>query len=289
MEGIEMNPGAMIGRSARNGPLIADLEGSHADRETRFDRILFDVRSFGLANRLRALAGYYALSLSLGIPLVVRWGFTRDCPCHFGALFEDQPFELMSPTQAISPKPTSLVVSDCPWFDIIWDRHAPWMPFPTFANQAVAFLQSLTPIRSIRVRVDAHCAQMRISEATGLHIRHTDNLAAYQRWSRKASGQFDPNAVSSPAGYLGGLRRHACRGTVFVATDDPDVVDEFGIAKEFRVISIPKTYRAADGGSLRTTDMETALMELLLLSRCATLIGTYYSSFSKLPAVIGQM
>ena len=37
----------------------------------------------------------------------------------------------------------------------------------------------------------------------------------------------------------------------------------------------------------RTTDVSDALVEMLLLARCQHIIGTYYSSFSQVAALLG--
>jgi hypothetical protein len=57
--------------------------------------------------------------------------------------------------------------------------------------------------------------------------------------------------------------------------------------RAFRRVWRPQLGAAA--GSWRTTSIEDAVVELYLLSRCKRVVGTYWSSFGWLAALIGQV
>lgn len=130
-----------------------------------------------------------------------------------------------------------------------------------------------------------------------MHVRYTDNRAAYESWSNRVPG-FEPGYVSRLEGFEEYVAREvdaSPSARVFLATDIPDVERRFRKRFGDRIISYPKPYRSAfsrwlarmrEGGTVRTTPMSHAVIEFYLLAHCRKLIGTYFSSFAELACLI---
>jgi hypothetical protein len=254
--------------------------------------IIFDCRESGLCNRLRALIGYKVLSVLRGVPFYLHWRANARCNSTIEDLFECDFFEPIS-AERIEPlvaSGTAQVYTSLDWFSTIWKKYARnefrWRDFALEVSRA---LKQLRPRARIADRVEEYARTQKIETMVGIHIRHTDNLRFYQRWAGLRKGVFDPRAVSKMDAFVRTVEDNSRKNQVcFLATDNPELeaslLEVYGSA--LRVF--PKRYVAPDEqSSIRTTPIEDALIELLLLARCKTLVGTYYSSFSKLSAIWG--
>jgi hypothetical protein len=86
---------------------------------------------------------------------------------------------------------------------------------------------------------------------------------------------------------------------VFLATDNPSVEVTLGKSFEGELITFPKTYCREHTWKFslrrlrpyrqmrRTTSTREALIDLLLLSRCRVIAGTYFSSFGEVASLLG--
>jgi hypothetical protein len=166
-----------------------------------------------------------------------------------------------------------------------------------FLGEVRMWLDRLRPAASIQETVAAFVDQHRLAGACGVHIRHTDNIDVFA--GRATDGNFDAARFSTIEGFLDTIRTCIASGPVFLATDNVGVErmcrDEFGAA----IITYPKRYTLAwdreahagayaRGAQLRTTAIADALIEMVLLSSCRQIVGTYFSSFSKFAAVWGR-
>jgi len=141
-------------------------------------------------------------------------------------------------------------------------------------------LKGLVPRKELLEPVKEFAARHDLSKAVGVHIRHTDNLKDYSQWAGKFSW-FDITKVSALDGFMEVIRTAIRSRPVLLATDDAAL--ESRLKTLFpSLISFPKSYTQA---GMRTTPMEIALSEMLLLGQCQQIVGTYCSSFSEFSAV----
>jgi hypothetical protein len=265
----------------------APLRSSKATSPPRL--LIFHARTGGLANRLRALVGYQALSRGLGVPFGLVWEVNRRCDTSFTDLFEQPDFELLPPAAMAELGQDADVEVHEPaiWFNAIWRQVGQGrVEQGDFVGHVKGCLDELTPLEEISDVVERFGDAHPLETMTGVHIRYTDNLQAFEHWATRPGPAFDYASVSTIEGFVAAMERRKAR-RFFLATDNPDV--ESMLAGRFgdRLIVFPKQYRNIVGRYGRTTSMPSALVDLLLLSRCREVIGTYYSSFSKLAAVIG--
>jgi hypothetical protein len=253
----------------------------------------------GLANRLRALVGYETVSRLRNMRFCLCWTPTLACDATFTDLFDGSGVVLVTADDAhrLQSSNTTLTCTAVDWFHAIWRNHLPHVPWMTFLEEVHASIDRLRPAKAISEAVAAFRGAHRLSEALGVHIRHTDNVELYAR--RSTDAKFDATRLSTVDGFLDVIRANVDRGPVFLATDNASIERlcraQFGEA----IITYPKQYtleweRApevnASGEPLprRTTAVSEGLIDMLLLASCRRIVGTYYSSFSKFAAVWGR-
>lgn len=278
----------------------------------------------GLGNRLRALAGFRALADFQRVPLLLHWGRDGACDADFTELFETTGWEdvrLIGAEEAAARKanhPLQYHYSSI-WFTEIWSRHAQALcSRDDFSRAAVKHLRALHPRRELQACVDAFARTHGLAQCTGMHIRMTDNVHAYDWWI-KNDPDFRPEKVSSIEGFQSAIRNLAAEDKrIFLCTDNQEIAqrlradfhdlviyqkdfDEQGFVHHVRthyatqsrlsrlVWRIKSTLGIRAPTSWRTTDVADALIEMLLLSHCQQIIGTYYSSFSQVAALIGDV
>jgi len=275
----------------------------------------------GLANRLRALVGARALAEGMGVALWVDWRRNGACDAAFDELFEidgwrDVRFVGAAEIEATACDAAAIRIDGCPWFTDLWSRHGP-APGDRdgFIRRAVALLRELRPTRPVRERVDAFLAGGALDACVGVHIRATDNVLDYDA-AERADPVFDRRRVSHLAGFRTLIDARVAAGQgVFLCTDDRAIESELcarsdavrchGKAFETREYDafVKRTYgrfagvrrvlhglrrRGAAEASWRTTSVADALVDLLLLGRCGEIVGTYYSSFIEVAALMGD-
>jgi hypothetical protein len=266
---------------------------------TRYDTLLFAASKNGLANRLRALVGYDAVSRLRNWQFRLCWVPHLACEAHFAELFEPSTLTLITPDEArlLRAAPSTLTCDAPDWFHVIWQQYVPDVSWMTFLRTVYDSLQGLTPAKAIRDAVAAFYHAHLLADAVGVHIRHTDNVAVFSH--RASDNNFDVRRLSTFDGFLRNIRTHIDRRPVFLATDNASV--ERRCKTEFgdRIITYPKHYtldweKAHEPHQHwrrmphRTSSVTEALIEMLLLRNCTLIVGTYFSSFSKFAAVWGQ-
>jgi hypothetical protein len=245
-------------------------------------KIVFRAQGCGLANRLRALVGYQALARLHKLPFYLTWTADPFCPSEFRDLF-DSPINLMYPQALRSVSPRA-IYQEAISFENIWKRWGMGIDWVTYLREVHDCLRALTPQLELAEKVAEFHHRHSLSDAIGVHIRNTDNLATYAEWM-KHSSDFDPKQISTVAGFIDVIGANIRSRPVFLATDDPEL--ENTLKQRFpALITFPKTY---DLTKLRATPMEVALSEMWLLGRCHQVVGTYYSSFSKFSAIWGRV
>lgn len=109
-------------------------------------------------------------------------------------------------------------------------------------------------------------------DMTGIHIRRTDATEAIRRSPTRLFAEYIETRIMGDAS-----------AKFFLATDDRDVerefLDRFG---ESVLVNNGKAF-----GRDSRDGMEDAYVDLLCLSRCSRIVGSYFSSFSQTAARIG--
>ena len=244
--------------------------------------IVFRAEGCGLANRLRALVGYQALASLRKLPFHLAWTPDTFCPSEFKDLF-DSPIDLLSQQELRSISPRAIYREEI-WFENIWMRWGEGIDWTTYLREVHDCLSAL----ALQPAVAAKVAEFRriddLSDAVGVHIRNTDNVANYAEWMKHYS-DFDPKQISTVAGFVNMIGASIQSRPVFLATDDPEL--EKTLKQRFPpLLTFPKSH---DVTKLRTTSVAAALSELWLLGRCHHVVGTYYSSFGELSAIWGKI
>jgi len=202
----------------------------------------------------------------------------------------------------------SVTVYSAPvWFTEIFQKHASAHPENAFLRASMLHLRALQPSGRIRERLDRFTNMCDLGRAVGLHVRLTDHVHSYEAF--KQSPDFDITAVSQEEGFHNLVATAFGDGSVdglFLATDSPGFERRFQDQSKVPVHTFPKRWRSGAGWLLwlpslqltlhyllrerivRTSPIEDALVEMFLLARCKILAGTYFSSFSKVAALLGD-
>lgn len=286
--------------------------------------IIFSAR-WGLSNRVRALVGAQAVASLTQSPLLIHWKLHGSCPAKFDELYD---LSALDSTRLINKREADELISSAPQrsFDTAeWFTHIPIDAFnitvshDEYCARAVDHLRKLKPIDRLNEAIDHLAISLNLGECVGVHIRMTDNVEAYAKW-QELDPNFEPGKISQLEGFcrlLKALSRNHER--VFLATDNNSIGTVIG--QEFsNVLMYDKRYcrnsflgflDARSGSNVtsklmlkvrrklgifnwratswRTTSVEDALIDLMLLSRCRKIVGTYYSSFGEVSALIGDI
>ena len=245
-------------------------------------RIVYRAGGCGLANRLRALVGYQALARLYELPFYLAWTADAFCPCEFRDLF-DSTINLVD-RQALRSVSPRAIYRHATWFENIWKQWGTGIDWAIYLGEVHNCMRALTPRLEIAKKVADFHRRHSLSEAIGVHVRNTDNLASHTKWA-KHDPNFDPRRISTLTGFIATIAANIKSRPVFLATDDAAL--ETTLKQRFpTLITFPKTH---DLMKLRTAPMEAALSEMLLLGRCHEMVGTYYSSFSEFSAIWGKV
>lgn len=130
----------------------------------------------------------------------------------------------------------------------------------------------LKPVERIRERVDAIMTPYQRKTVIGIHIRRTDHVKAIKN-----------SPVSAFVDQMQQLRRECPDVCFYLATDDKEV--EGMLAQEFLLIR----HHTFSQEKTRNTEagMMDAYVDMLCLSKCDRIYGSFGSTFSKMAAVIG--
>ncbi len=258
--------------------------------------IVFKAGGVGLGNRLRALIGYHAMSQLLKVPFYLCWIPDEECDASFSDLFESTVVTLefhelaelaRSRHVTVFGEPTPEFPDRAPWFHEIFRRHmASFTPWPEFMHSVVSSLRNVTPTDHILETVNEFSLFHDLSNAVGFHIRHMDNVTThYRRWSEQFS-DFHPGSISLIQGFVDAINDAVTKSPVLLVTDNKEIEASLVQRYDKRIFVFQKQYISSPVG--RTSSIQEALIEMMLLGRCKKVVGTYYSSFSKFSAMWGR-
>lgn len=262
----------------------------------------------GLANRMRSIASGLSLASDMQIRARVVWPVNRDLNICYEKLFciDALPCPLVDVNWATDlfcydiprkrnlylPKIFCIQGSDCRISDadvlarFIGDTEGLRQKVAQVNNRlqirsgleyypfdVCAYRRIFTPVESVQ-QLAASLSDVPPSEMTGLHVRRTDNVESIVRSPLRLFEEvverqiaIDPSAI------------------FYIASDSDEVkrllVTRFG-STHFRYSTMKVSRTTAQG-------MQMALAEMLVLSQCKKIYGSYWSSYSEAAAMLGNV
>lgn len=258
-------------------------------------RTLIATCSAGLCNRLLVLGGSLRIARRTGREFILYWPENDHLDCPFRALFEN-PFQLLGddrlhwllrternvklygPNHGCGPRFSDVGEDGDPGADavVIKAWYAPKFAgeeyTAEFHRQVREQLLALRPRREILAEADAFRLPPR---CIGVHVRRLDS------WD-EAVANFAQSRDDHFIAIMDAVIARLPDVAFFLAADNE--VTEKILRARFgeRVCFFPKNSRARDRRGI-----EEALVDLLLLSRTAGVLGTHWSSFSNTASLLG--
>ena len=257
-------------------------------------RNLFATCSSGLCNRLLVLAGSQRIAEVTGRSLALYWPVNEALGCSFDRLFMNR-FEMVTEADLALILKTNFNVkvynawqTDGPTYRTLRrdgdpDAHIviikgwshPRFEDETYSPEIDAEVRRRLLALRPRPEIEAAVHQVILPPATiGVHVRRGDNL---EEFGRSQNEHF--------FSVMRGIRERRPEVNFFLATDVAEVERQFQDEFDGELVTAPKTWapRHDEAG------VREGLIDLLLLSRTAALIGTVQSSFSQTAARLGKL
>lgn len=267
--------------------------------------LFVDVRH-GLSNRLQALGSGLALARALGRRFVLLWRPSPHCDCRFEDLFVPGKLEVVSSLADLPEPLEQLDVYNYMDFEggkkgerlqprPAWSllvRSAYDLRHPKVRREVmVSRLRGLRPVPEVEEMI----REVPVHGMVGVHVRMAVAGAEPPPWE-----QWQGNWSLEDHEVIDAWRRQCSyerfiepmrvqleedeQTRFFVCADSPEAVA--GLRAEFgdRIVSRPVAHRDRSVGAL-----QEALADLLLLSRTRLILGSGYSSFSRIARLLGGM
>jgi len=244
----------------------------------------------GLGNRLRALIGSYALAKLLNIPLLLSWRRDSSCDLAAGDILAPFPPDIVpqDAPDAEFKESIGFAITDMDWPDDIWSiygrPYTSWRRYVEMLRIIIGVFRAPEPIAS---HINRARSSLSASRLIGFHIRNTDNLTTYSHWKLHARGKFEEDKKTDVVGFSRYLTRMPLGTQCFLATDDFNVESSFKRAYPSQIVTLPKLYREPSKCGERTTSTHSSVLDFYMLAHCDEVVGTYYSSFGRMSAILG--
>lgn len=257
----------------------------------------------GLGNRLLGLGSAYAVSKKLDRKLVVMWKREVGCNIRFQELF-DLPFEVVEISEnGLKKEPVAQILGDrakkkwrnsadrfleCDEVEKIKEREGYEGLFRLIEQTPVIYLKAFGPICEVTAESysfvkpsknieekGAYLFRELTGQCVGVHVRRTDHTEAIANsplvlFAERMKKELETAADTS----------------FFVATDDKEVRRELKELLPDAKLIFPQS-DVIDRDSKE--GIEEAFIEMLALSKCRKILGSYNSTFSLLPSYIGNI
>ncbi len=226
----------------------------------------------GLCNRLRVLISASYLAERYGRELVLCWRPSDACGARFADLFTNA----MTETEALPEHPPAHTGSSPAVLEraiaspepVVCVSECHWLVADVEKRKSVPHFLALRPIEAVTQAVNAVAARFR-GRAIGVHVRRGD---FGEHLSSCHNLQLPP--LERYFAYLDNWRR-----TIFLATDGgEEVVQRFRDRYGDRLVIHPQRGQ----GRSSPQAIQEALVDVYLLQRCQAVVGTRFSSFSRL-------
>lgn len=253
----------------------------------------------GLGNRLRAIASAASIAASEKRELVIVWEPDFHCECTFNDLFDYSDTvlgkSLISEIEgdsvdiynymeieegAIKDQPVVIDASKDLYFRSAYILNSPLSNLEVENN----FLRNLTLSEGVRelvrsINIDNHIAvHIRMEGSRGTDNKVYDSI---ENWTKEGHDKI--NYWREKSHYSNFVKRidemidHDVNLKIFLAADQPETYEVFDQYYGSRV-----TYLERDLFDRSKDQIKYALADVVLLSRCRYLLGSYWSSFTEL-------
>ena len=257
----------------------------------------------GLGNRLLGLGSAYAVAKKLDRKLVVMWKREVGCNIRFQELF-DLPFEVVEISEnGLKKEPVAQILGDrakkkwrnsadrfleCDEVEKIKEREGYEGLFRLIEQTPVIYLKAFGPICEVTAESysfvkpsknieekGAYLFRELTGQCVGVHVRRTDHTEEISNsplvlFAERMKKELETAADTS----------------FFVATDDKEVRRELKELLPDAKLIFPQS-DVIDRDSKE--GIEEAFIEMLALSKCRKILGSYNSTFSLLPSYIGNI
>lgn len=288
----------------------------------RAPRVVFIHVQYGLGNRLRALGSAMAFAKETNRALVVIWEPDHHLDCEYGDLFvetddivvsdnfgptESWPFEVSRAQDSAAQRvawynymrvngehvhdPSELVLNDkeahiyISSAYVVQSLETPYII--RTQSHFWAVMGSLTPQVSV-ARMVERLSQMPMEKMMGVHIRSklikTDiSGVGVEEYTKESSSRTDYwRSLTQVDTFLEEMKRQPSSQLFYVAADQIDVLEKLQAAFPSRIFYTARQCEGRDRACL-----PYALADILLLAKCPSIRGSYWSSFSEIAIRIG--
>ena len=257
----------------------------------------------GLGNRLLGLGSAYAVAKKLDRKLVVMWKREVGCNIRFQELF-DLPFEVVEISEnGLKKEPVAQILGDrakkkwrnsadrfleCDEVEKIKEREGYEGLFRLIEQTPVIYLKAFGPICEVTAESysfvkpsknieekGAYLFRELTGQCVGVHVRRTDHTEAIANSPLALFAERMKKELETAADI-----------SFFVATDDKEVRSELKELLPDAKLIFPQS-DVIDRDSKE--GIEEAFIEMLALSKCRKILGSYNSTFSLLPSYIGNI
>lgn len=257
----------------------------------------------GLGNRLLGLGSAYAVAKKLDRKLVVMWKREVGCNIRFQELF-DLPFEVVEISEnGLKKEPVAQILGDrakkkwrnsadrfleCDEVEKIKEREGYEGLFHLIEQTPVIYLKAFGPICEVTAESysfvkpsknieekGAYLFRELTGQCVGVHVRRTDHTEAIANSPLALFAERMKKELETAADI-----------SFFVATDDKEVRRELKELLPDAKLIFPQS-DVIDRDSKE--GIEEAFIEMLALSKCRKILGSYNSTFSLLPSYIGNI
>lgn len=257
----------------------------------------------GLGNRLLGLGSAYAVAKKLDRKLVVMWKREVGCNIRFQELF-DLPFKVVEISEnGLKKEPVAQILGDrakkkwrnsadrfleCDEVEKIKEREGYEGLFRLIEQTPVIYLKAFGPICEVTAESysfvkpsknieekGAYLFRELTGQCVGVHVRRTDHTEAIANSPLALFAERMKKELETAADI-----------SFFVATDDKEVRRELKELLPDAKLIFPQS-DVIDRDSKE--GIEEAFIEMLALSKCRKILGSYNSTFSLLPSYIGNI
>lgn len=257
--------------------------------------IIFSGR-YGLSNRVRSMAGHYALASVKGLSFSYEWIKDPSCPGNFSDLFNCRLVD-NSERSAVTKLPDDLWVTyktqptHCGSHpsSIEKEYNLDKDESIRFNEIIKEFYENLVPVESIKKSVNSLFLNKK-DKILGVHLRRTDmidhciKMGIEPPSDAELHKQINHYFASNP------------KSLIILSADNPDSEFDFMEKYKNKVLVLRKNWdisktEAAGKSNIqeRLSSLEEAVADLYALSKCSYIIGTKHSSFSTFAAIWGAI
>lgn len=247
----------------------------------------------GLSNRIKCLISSMKISYKIKRKLMLYWPRDPACNCNFQDLFEDEIKEIKKENlrKILKSKKYTLTQENKPLSDkrpFIINPSPLLFPFgekdqkdfleisPEKRKEIISYLKKLRIKKQILKKVDEFSRKKLSKNTVGIHVRRGD-FKNINNLSKISSDEEFIKIIKYE------LQKNP-KTKFFLATDEKETEDKLKKLFPNKIIICKKNSSKREGEG----SVEEAFIELLLLSKCNKIIGSFSSSFTEMSWFFGS-